>query len=150
MAARVLPLAVTWNAYRWTDAAGSRLAAERVPMLPLVMSRTDGGARRWDSVAEFPACLAPMEQATFLDRESGDFVPAGGHLHSASAGVNIDFFRRAAELHFARTAMAGMQAAMLRALHRDDQSEASTCIDWVEELKRLEADDDSDESGRCC
>lgn len=103
--------AVTWNGYKWTDAAGSALAGQALGhrLLPLVLSRCEPGEqRRWDSVVEFPAGFAAMPGVMLVDVDCGIFLPCVlGH-----ASLGPDFAARMAELHFAKTALKAMEAAM--------------------------------------
>eukprot|EP00929_Paragymnodinium_shiwhaense_P099073 TRINITY_DN60637_c0_g1_i1.p1 TRINITY_DN60637_c0_g1~~TRINITY_DN60637_c0_g1_i1.p1 ORF type:complete len:752 (-),score=149.62 TRINITY_DN60637_c0_g1_i1:300-2555(-) len=109
--------AVTWNAYKWTDEAGSALV-ERVlgdKMLPLILSLKKGDVKHdWDSVPGFPAGWAQMPHIMLLDSETGQLVPS--HV-AAPAGMDQaflspEFIRRMMKYHFASAAIKATRTAM--------------------------------------
>lgn len=118
--ARADVAAVTWNAYRWTDAVGSALVARFLGprLLPFVMSRqTAGSQRHWDSVAGFPAGLAPMPNIVLLDVDSGSLVPSTVEASfNRESPLGAEFAFRALELHFAKGAIKATRLAMCVAL----------------------------------
>lgn len=115
--------AVTWNAYRWTDAEGSALVAKTLgcKLLPFVMSRqAPGAARHWDSVAGFPSGLAPMPRIVLMDADSGSLLPSSDEVtFSRESTLGPEFALRAMELHFAKVAIKATRAAMCAALGPD-------------------------------
>lgn len=102
--------AASWNAYKWTDAAGSDLVHRELGsrLLPMVLSRA-GPPRRWDPAAEFPRGFAPMPHILLLDVDTGSFLEK---VRLGDARLGKQFATRMAELHFAKTAMLAMRAAM--------------------------------------
>eukprot|EP00930_Biecheleria_cincta_P008026 TRINITY_DN10935_c0_g1_i2.p1 TRINITY_DN10935_c0_g1~~TRINITY_DN10935_c0_g1_i2.p1 ORF type:complete len:438 (+),score=57.69 TRINITY_DN10935_c0_g1_i2:37-1350(+) len=104
----------TWNAYKWTDAEGSRLMDEVFGkrLLPFVISQEgqDGARRRWDSVSGAPSGLASMRGITFLDAETGEFRVCP-RVPDLTIGVTAA--RAAMDLHFARTALRATKLAMI-------------------------------------
>lgn len=104
---------VNWNAYKWTDANGRRIAEQVLGerLLPLVLSARTGTHRRWDSVPEFPPGLSPMSGSLLLDVNSGEFF---SNLVLGDARANFNFCFRLMELHFAKAAIGAMKVAMER------------------------------------
>jgi hypothetical protein len=102
----------SWNAYKWTDADGSFLAARILSdrLLPLVLS-SSGNGRRWDSVPEFPPGLSPMPGTMLLDVDSGHFF---SDIELGEANLGLTFATRLFELHFAKRALCAMKTATLR------------------------------------
>eukprot|EP00931_Biecheleriopsis_adriatica_P075251 TRINITY_DN49168_c0_g1_i1.p1 TRINITY_DN49168_c0_g1~~TRINITY_DN49168_c0_g1_i1.p1 ORF type:complete len:358 (-),score=70.58 TRINITY_DN49168_c0_g1_i1:60-1052(-) len=118
--------AVTWNAYRWTDEAGSKLVGEVLgsDLLALVLSRQNRPScsipcksassddRHWDSVAGFPSSLAPMPRVVQIDADTGEFFPCEKSFYEKQSGIGADFVLRALELHFASSAIRATKLAM--------------------------------------
>ncbi|CAE8687902.1 unnamed protein product, partial [Polarella glacialis] len=111
--------AATWNAFKWTDSAGSSLVQQVLGkrLLPFVLSRAD----RWDSVAGFPACCAAMRNLVLLDADSGSFQQRASTVSfpGESNPANIAHWRRALELHFASAVIKAMKQAMKLALETE-------------------------------
>eukprot|EP00928_Gymnodinium_smaydae_P093099 TRINITY_DN7711_c0_g1_i1.p1 TRINITY_DN7711_c0_g1~~TRINITY_DN7711_c0_g1_i1.p1 ORF type:complete len:405 (+),score=85.16 TRINITY_DN7711_c0_g1_i1:55-1269(+) len=108
---------VTWNSYKWTDAAGSALADEVLHdrILPLVLSRDD--PRRWDSAAEYPSATSgfePMPNLLLLDIDIGVFFGNVDLPKTFSFGWNS--LSRARELHLAKMVIPAVKKAMNRSL----------------------------------
>eukprot|EP00440_Ansanella_granifera_P062982 gb/GFBE01068295.1/.p1 GENE.gb/GFBE01068295.1/~~gb/GFBE01068295.1/.p1 ORF type:complete len:377 (+),score=68.19 gb/GFBE01068295.1/:1-1131(+) len=108
--------AVTWNAFKWTDALGSELVRGSLGtrLLPFLMARQG----RWDSVAGFPSGLAPLQQLVLLDADSGALHSreTSASFPGTSNPMNPQDWRRALELHFAAGAIKAMKQAMVNAL----------------------------------
>lgn len=103
---------IAWNAYKWTDEAGSALASRILGprSLPLVLTSTNNAhGRRWDSVPEYPPGFSPMPGSMLLEGNSGIFF---GNLQLREANLSIEFVSRGLELHFAKGAISGMKKAM--------------------------------------
>lgn len=114
--------AVSWNAYKWTDAAGSEVAGRCMGehLLPLVLTRwipgrgDRPGYRCWDSIAGCPAGFEPMPQIRLLDVDTGAFLPCEtqqdcpGNSHLST----WDAFKRLWRLHYAAMAIVATRAAM--------------------------------------
>lgn len=126
-------LVVTWNGYRWTDAAGSQIVGRVLGpnMLPLALSRQRGdGVREWDSVVGFPAHCAPMLGFRLLDSGTGDILSCeAGSPYLLPSYLSLDFARRAKALHFASGAIVATRRATMAALAREAGSD-SGCWSW--------------------
>lgn len=123
---------VTWNAYRWTDEAGRRLAEAQLGdrLLPFVLSRRSGNlpqaTRYWDSVTGFPAGYTGMPNPILLDADSGVFFKHSAPAKTSTSTMGAAFWMRAFELHFAKFAITATKkatAASLGTPSDDDQSE---------------------------
>jgi len=111
----------SWNAYKWTDDAGSELACHvfsdgdraRNRCLPFILSKElqscCGRRRRYDSVTEFPPDFAPMHDPVILDVDAGTLW---GNVELGNVNLGLDFFVRAMDVHFAKEAIRGIKAAM--------------------------------------
>jgi len=109
---------VTWNAYRWTDSHGRRVAEGTLgdKLLPFVLSRRgeSKATRYWDSVTGFPRGYKALHNPILLDADTG-------HLYEHTAPEKTSNFGAVAmmrffELHFARCALIATKKCMALAL----------------------------------
>lgn len=102
--------AATWNAYKWTDESGVAQMSAYVGkrLLSFVMSQGND----WDSIAGAPHDLEAMREIVFLDTDSGECRPA---LDVGRSRIGPITGWRMYRLHFAKTALRGMRAAMVAA-----------------------------------
>lgn len=122
---------VSWNAYKWTDAAGCKLMDCRFKnrLLPLVLSqRENEGPRRWDSVAGYPPHLKPIPGTILLDIDTGCFFQVADIGESHLGG---DFLDRMLQLHFASQGLRAMRKATETALAADPAG-----VDMIRETSR--------------
>eukprot|EP00931_Biecheleriopsis_adriatica_P072903 TRINITY_DN47286_c0_g1_i1.p1 TRINITY_DN47286_c0_g1~~TRINITY_DN47286_c0_g1_i1.p1 ORF type:complete len:405 (-),score=66.07 TRINITY_DN47286_c0_g1_i1:291-1505(-) len=102
---------ITWNAFKWTNEPGSSMVemAMGSRLLPIVMSRQ----QRWDSVAGFPADLAPLRSLVLLDADTGELQSrqTSEDFPGRSNPASPKDWKRAMELHFASAAIKAMRQA---------------------------------------
>merc|ERR1712232_821543 len=124
---------VSWNAYKWTDTAGSALVGQQFGdrILPLVLSR--GNPRRWDSAAEIPPGFAPMPGITLLDSDTGEFYD---NVVLGNAHISVDSLSRLKELHFAKGALQAMKTATTRVLDEEQSSSQNSLSAMIHSLSR--------------
>jgi len=122
-------MAITWNAYRWTDAVGSELVARTMGdrLLPLVLTRriprrgccqcSSGGYRSWDSIPSLPENFAATPNSYLLDVDAGGFTPCkkvdNWYSHTQSDWAAFRSFWR---LHHALQAIIATKLATKHAL----------------------------------
>ncbi|CAE8724262.1 unnamed protein product [Polarella glacialis] len=114
--------AVTWNAYKWTDAAGSELAGKVLGerLLPLALSRWvpghcgQPGSRYWDSISACPEHMEHLPQLRLLDVDSGAVLSCSSQGENCPGRAKVGFpaFRRLWKLHFADLAIIATKKAM--------------------------------------
>ncbi|CAL1170908.1 unnamed protein product [Cladocopium goreaui] len=129
---------VAWNAYRWTDTSGRKLAEDFLGsrLLHFVLSRRDKAqpqaTRYWDSVTGFPQSFAPMHNPVLLDADTGDFYKHTAPEQGSQFGAT--FLMQMFELHFARSALGAMKKATATARGFEDD------LSWNDYLRsrRLE------------
>lgn len=114
---------VNWNAYKWTDQAGSDLAwdvfsegeGSASRCLPFILSKEIQSCccvrRRYDSVPEHPAGFMPMRNSILLDVDAGTLW---SNVYLGEVNAGLDFCVRAMDVHFAKEAIRGVKAAMAR------------------------------------
>mmetsp|Transcript_82183 Transcript_82183/g.237524 ORF Transcript_82183/g.237524 Transcript_82183/m.237524 type:complete len:280 (+) Transcript_82183:1-840(+) len=117
--------AVTWNGFKWVNAAGAKLIEQRLGgnLLPLIVSeRNFRGELRWDPIPHVPAGVnqtwAYIGNMVFVAAQSGCFMPAreapNFFMNGTAAAVLRNFrrfIRYTGRYHHAGPAQRGMWKA---------------------------------------
>jgi len=117
--------AVTWNAYKWTDAKGVNLFDRKIGnrLLTFVLSRK----QYWDSISGAPPGLASMNEIIFLDAETGETRPS---LYVPDSKISPESVWRMYDLHFAKTALTATRLLMTTSLGQPSLLERMASMKW--------------------